>query len=77
MFDRSGLVLPSSMPAKAVWAIPEDFKRASPDTLHALAGLLEMPRSELLKKLDSDRNFVYLKCQVEMETVYKIEKLGI
>ena len=32
---------------------------------------------ELLKKLNSDRSYVYLKRQVEMDVVAKIEKLGI
>jgi cell division protein FtsI (penicillin-binding protein 3) len=39
--------------------------------------LLDMPQAELLKKLDSDRTFVYLKRQVEMDVIAKIEKLGI
>jgi cell division protein FtsI (penicillin-binding protein 3) len=36
-----------------------------------------MPEAELRKKLDSDRTFVYLKRQVEMDVIAKIEKLKI
>ncbi len=75
--DRNGQVLASSVPVKAVWAIPDDVLEAPPEKLRALAGLLEMPEADLRKKLDSDRNFVYLKRQVEQETVDKVLKLGI
>jgi cell division protein FtsI (penicillin-binding protein 3) len=77
IFDRNGIVLASSLPVKAVWAIPEDVKQSPPDKLRELAQLLGMPQAELLKKLDSDRTFVYLKRQVEMDVIAKIEKLGI
>ncbi|MET0961557.1 MAG: penicillin-binding protein 2 [Noviherbaspirillum sp.] len=75
--DRNGEVLASSVPVKAVWAIPDDVLEAPADKLRALSGLLEMSEAELRKKLDSDRNFVYLKRQVEQETVDKILKLQI
>jgi cell division protein FtsI (penicillin-binding protein 3) len=75
--DRNGEVLASSVPVKAVWAIPDDVLEAPPEKLRALSALLEMPEAELRKKLDSDRNFVYLKRQVEQETVDKIVKLQI
>jgi cell division protein FtsI (penicillin-binding protein 3) len=75
--DRNGLVLASSIPVKAIWAIPEDVQEAPKEKLHQLARLLEMSDVELNKKLDSDRSFVYLKRQVEQETADKIAKLGI
>jgi cell division protein FtsI (penicillin-binding protein 3) len=75
--DRNGQVLASSVPVKAVWAIPEDVLESTPQQLRSLAGLLDMSERELRKKLDSDRSFVYLKRQVEQETVDKILKLGI
>ncbi|TFW10182.1 penicillin-binding protein 2 [Oxalobacteraceae bacterium OM1] len=75
--DRNGLVLASSIPVKAIWAIPEDVQDAPKDKLHQLAQLLEMSDAELNKKLNSDRSFVYLKRQVEQETADKIAKLGI
>jgi cell division protein FtsI (penicillin-binding protein 3) len=75
--DRNGQVLASSLPVKAVWAIPDDVQEAPKEKLAELAKLLNMSRAELNKKLDSDRNFVYLKRQVEMDTVDKILKLKI
>ncbi|MDB5762686.1 MAG: cell division protein [Herminiimonas sp.] len=75
--DRNGQVLASSVPVKAVWAIPDDVLEAPKEKLRDLAGLLDMSERDLRKKLDSDRNFVYLKRQVEQETVDKILKLRI
>ena len=77
IFDRNGIVLASSLPVKAVWGIPEDVLASPRPKLRELAQLLEMPEADLLKKLDSDRTFVYLKRQVEMDVIAKIEKLGI
>jgi cell division protein FtsI (penicillin-binding protein 3) len=77
IFDRNGIVLASSLPVKAVWAIPEDVLDSPRPKLRELAQLLELPEADLLKKLDSDRTFVYLKRQVEMDVIAKIEKLGI
>jgi cell division protein FtsI (penicillin-binding protein 3) len=75
--DRNGQVLASSLPVKAVWAIPDDVLLATPQKLRSLAGLLDMSDRELRKKLDSDRGFVYLKRQVDQEVVDKILKLDI
>ncbi|RJG05043.1 penicillin-binding protein 2 [Noviherbaspirillum cavernae] len=75
--DRNGQVLASSVPVKAIWAIPEDALEAPPEKLRQLARLLDMNERDLHKKLDSDRSFVYLKRQVEQDTTDKIVKLGI
>ncbi|MEN3275783.1 MAG: hypothetical protein V7631_1573 [Massilia sp.] len=77
IMDRNGQVLASSLPVRAVWALPEDVLASPPEKISELARLLEMPEAELRKKLDSDRTFVYLKRQVEMDVVAKIEKLKI
>jgi cell division protein FtsI (penicillin-binding protein 3) len=77
IMDRNGQVLASSIPVKAVWAIPDDVLAEPPEKLRKLAQLLEMSEAELRKKLDSDRTFVYLKRQVEMDVIDKINKLNI
>jgi len=77
ILDRNGAVLASSLPVRAVWAIPEDVLASPPEKIRDLARLLEMPEATLRKKLDSDRTFVYLKRQVEMPIVAEIEKLKI
>ncbi|MFC0169168.1 peptidoglycan D,D-transpeptidase FtsI family protein [Pseudoduganella danionis] len=75
--DRDGQVLASSLPVKAIWAIPDDLQNAPKAKLKELARLLEISDFELQKKLDSDRSFVYLKRQVEPEVAEQIAKLGL
>ena len=75
--DRNGVVLDSSVPVKAIWAIPEDVLAEPKEKIAQLAALLEMSDADLRKKLDSDRQFVYLKRQVEQTTADKIVALGI
>ncbi len=75
--DRNGQVLASSMPVKAIWAIPEDVQEAPKEKLRELMKLLDMSERDFNKKLDSDRSFVYLKRQVEQDIADKIANLGI
>ena len=74
--DRYGEVMASSLPVKAIWAIPEDVE-ADKEKLRQLAQLLDTTVPELNKKLGSDRSFVYLKRQVEEKTVAQILALDI
>ncbi len=77
ILDRNGLILASSVPAPSIWAIPEDVD-ADKAKLTKLAKLLEMPLSELTKKLDDDdKTFVWLKRQVEESVALEITALGI
>lgn len=75
--DRNGQVLASSVPVKAIWAIPDDVLEAPKEKLQQLAKLLDMTEAELRKKLDSDRQFVYLKRQVEPAISDQIVALAI
>ena len=74
--DRYGEVMASSLPVKAIAAVPAEVE-ADPNQLRQLAQLLEMPLPEVKKKLDSDRSFVYLKRQVEEKTAEQIAALEI
>ncbi|WP_420473060.1 peptidoglycan D,D-transpeptidase FtsI family protein [Noviherbaspirillum sp. ST9] len=75
--DRNGQVLASSMPVKAIWAIPEDVLEAPDEKIRELAKLLDMSEKDLRKKLDSDRTFVYLKRQVEQDVTDKVSALNV
>ncbi|SEJ86232.1 penicillin-binding protein 2 [Achromobacter sp. NFACC18-2] len=78
ILDRNGAVLASSVPARAIWAIPEDVKQATPSQIDALAKLLDTPAADLRRRLvDEDKNFVYLKRQVSMDVADKIKQLGL
>ncbi len=77
IFDRNGVVLASSLPARAVWAIPEQVE-ATPRQLAALAKLLGVGERELRRKLaDDDRTFVYLKRQVDAALADRVAALQI
>jgi cell division protein FtsI (penicillin-binding protein 3) len=75
--DRNGVVLASSVPARAIWAIPEDVD-ASAAQLAELAKLLRVGLPELKRRLaDDDRSFVYLHRQVDVEVADRIASLKI
>lgn len=79
IFDRSGsVVLASSMAARAIWVIPEDFHKATDDQVNALAGLLGMKAADIRQRTqDEDKNFVYLQRQVALDVAEKIRHLKI
>jgi len=65
--DRNGVVLASSVPARGIWAVPDDVDAGNRD-LAQLARLLQVPPSELRRRLAADdRSFVYLKRQVGLD----------
>lgn len=74
--DRNGAVLAASVPARAIWAIPEDVQ-ATPTQLTALARLLELPAAEVKARLAADRSFVYLRRQVDLDVAERIAALKI
>jgi cell division protein FtsI (penicillin-binding protein 3) len=77
VLDRNGLLLATSVPVPSVWAIPEDVDR-DPVKLAQLARLLEMPDAELTRKLaDEEKNFVWLKREVDDVAAKHIAALGI
>lgn len=79
IFDRSGsVVLASSVPARAIWAIPEDTRSATPEQLAELSSLLEMDVADLTARVaDTRRTFVYIKRQVSLDVAEKIRKLNV
>lgn len=77
IFDRNGLLLATSVPVPSIWAIPEDVERDKVK-LQQLAKLLQMPLSELMAKLEEpDKNFVWLKRQVDEGTARQVAALDL
>lgn len=74
--DRTGAMLASSLPAKAVWADPDDVQ-ATPEQRNRLARLLGMDRRELDRKLAEDKTYVYLRRQVDADVAAKVAALSI
>lgn len=78
VLDRQGVVLAASIPARAIWAIPEDANDASPEQLTALAKLLGVTEKELKQMLaNEDKTFVYLRRQVPLDVARQISALGV
>jgi cell division protein FtsI (penicillin-binding protein 3) len=77
ILDRNGLILATSVLAPSIWAIPEDVERDKAQ-LQRLARLLDMPLSELKRKLeDEDKTFVWLKRQVDESVAKQIAALNL
>lgn len=74
--DRTGVVLASSLPAKAIWADPDDVV-ASPEKRSALSKLLGMDPRELDRKLAEEKNYVYLRRQVDAGVAAQVADLKI
>jgi cell division protein FtsI (penicillin-binding protein 3) len=76
ILDRNGLILASSVPAPSIWAIPEDVSLDAAERKQ-LAQLLDLPESDLTKKLaDEDKTFVWLKRQIDPDNAKKIAELN-
>lgn len=77
ILDRHGVVLASSLPASSVWAYPDRVDLGDP-RLMDLARLLDIKPLELQRRLTAeDKNFVYLKRQVDLDTSERIRALRI
>jgi len=78
ILDRNGLVLATSLPVRAIWAIPESVPDdLGADKLNALGNLLDMTQKELRAKLSEDKTFVYVKRQVPVDVADKVAALDI
>jgi len=79
IFDRSGeVVLASSVPVRAIWAIPEDARAAGDEQLTQLSKLLDMPIADVRRRLATeDKNFVYIKRQVAVDIADQIRAMKI
>lgn len=79
IYDRTGTaVLASSVPVRAIWAIPEDATALSDGQKQQLASLLDMSVADIDRRLsDLNRNFVYVRRQVSMDAADKIRALNL
>ncbi len=74
--DRNGDILAVSTPMKSVWAMPAEAKLA-PEQIKQLGGLLEMDVKELVRRLGSDKSFVFLKRQMPPEMAERVAALKL
>lgn len=74
--DRQGVVLAASIPARAVWAIPDDTKSATDLQWRQLSQLLEIPEGTIKARLaDGSKTFVYLRRQLPLELAEQVAAL--
>ncbi|HTI16059.1 MAG TPA: penicillin-binding protein 2 [Trinickia sp.] len=78
ILDRNGLVLATSLPVRAIWAMPDSVPDdLDPSKLTALGALLDMSEKDLRVKLSGDKSFVYVKRQVPLDVADKVMALNI
>ena len=76
ILDRNGNILASSIPAKTIWA-DSGTVSASDDKVRELARLLGLDPATLADRLAMDKQFVYLKRQVDVDVARRVKALGI
>jgi cell division protein FtsI (penicillin-binding protein 3) len=76
ILDRNGDALAVSTPVKSIWAIPGDVELTGVQP-GKLAQLLGLARGELEKKLETGRDFVYIKRQVSPDTADAVAALRL
>ncbi|UDG82230.1 peptidoglycan D,D-transpeptidase FtsI family protein [Candidatus Vallotia cooleyia] len=78
ILDRNGLVLATSLPVRAIWAIPELVPTdLSANKLAELSNLLSIKQKQLRAKFSQNKTFVYVKRQVPLAVAQKISLLSI
>lgn len=75
ILDRHGDMLAQSTPMRAVWATAD--AKLDKAQLKELGALLEMDPRQIEKKLNGDKNFVYLKRQVSPDAAARIAALKL
>lgn len=75
ILDRHGDMLAQSTPMRAVWATAD--AKLDKAQIKELSALLEVDARQIEKKINGDKNFVYLKHQVPPETAARVAALKL
>ena len=77
--DRNGVVLASTIPARSVWADPQEALGLKHEDFVKLAGILEMEPEIIERKIESRRgkSFVYIDRQIEVEKGEAVRALNL
>lgn len=76
IYDRNGELLAMTVEAQSIWANPGQVEEPL-WVAQQIGGLLGVDSQELLERLESDRDFVYMKRQVEPGVAEQILGLGV
>lgn len=77
--DRNGVVLASTIPARSVWADPQEALGLKHEDFVKLADILEMEPEIIERKIESRRgkSFVYIDRQIEVEKGEAVRALNL
>ena len=76
IFDRTGAPLAVSLEMDSLYAEPKRINDPA-GTAAALAPIIQIPRQELQRKLDSEKGFAWLARQLPPETAVKIKQMKL
>lgn len=79
ILDRNGVVLASTIPARSVWADPEDAIKLTNEELKRLADVLETDPERIRAKIEArkDKSFVYIERQIDVEKGEEVRSLQL
>ncbi|MDY6010303.1 MAG: penicillin-binding protein 2 [Duodenibacillus sp.] len=79
ILDRNGVVLASTIPARSVWADPQEAVRLTEPQLETLAAVLETTPAAIAEKIRSrsGKSFVYIARQIDVEAGEDVRRLQL
>lgn len=77
--DRNGVVLASTIPARSIWAVPDEAQDATETQIANLASVLNMAPEDITKRVvgKKKRSFVYIRRQLDTDTTERVRQMQI
>ncbi len=77
--DRNGVVLASTVPARSIWAVPDEAQDATETQIANLASVLNMAPEDITKRVvgKKKRSFVYIRRQLDTDTAERVRQMQI
>ena len=77
--DRNGVVLASTIPARSIWAVPDEAQDATETQIANLASVLNMAPEDITKRVvgKKKRSFVYIRRQLDTDTAERVCQMQI
>lgn len=77
--DRNGVVLASTIPARSIWAVPDEAQDATETQIANLASVINMAPEDITKWVvgKKKRSFVYIRRQLDTDTAERVRQMQI
>ena len=77
--DRNGVVLASTIPARSIWAVPDEAQDATETQIANLASVLNTAPEDITKRVvgKKKRSFVYIRRQLDTDTAERVRQMQI